>query len=426
MGNLLKTWVIRYLDPDGRQVRKGTRGARKVREKSSKWYGQYTDADGVRRRVPLSTDKTAARQELARLEREAEHGKVGLTDPHAEAKTAPIAEHIAAYEVPLKKKSKSPKHRAETLRRLRAVLTGAKVRTLGGLYLDPVEAFLVGLVEGGASARTANTYRTSVKAFTRWCVKSKRLPADPLATLDPAKGDQRRQRRALNDGELDALLRVANRRPLDEAMLIRRGKRKGQLAGRVKPAVRERLERLGRERALMYKVMVLTGLRRGELASVRVRDIDFGARPRIELPGSATKNDEVASLPLRPDLASELGQWIAENGKGAGDRVFRVPVELVKILKRDLKAAGIAYRDDRGRTVDVHALRHTTATHLARAKVAPRVAQQFMRHSDIKLTMQVYTDLQLLDETEALAALPDMKLDGAARTEGQGRGAIAG
>jgi integrase len=89
-------------------------------------------------------------------------------------------------------------------------------------------------------------------------------------------------------------------------------------------------------------------------------------------------------------------------------------VELVKILKRDLAWAGIAYRDGRGRTLDVHALRHTTATSLSRAQVAPRVAQAFLRHSDIKLTMQTYTDPRLLDESEALSALPDLPLPGGA------------
>lgn len=44
--------------------------------------------------------------------------------------------------------------------------------------------------------------------------------------------------------------------------------------------------------------------------------------------------------------------------------LFNVPASLVKILDRDLAAAGIAKRDERGRTVDVHALRHTFATHL--------------------------------------------------------------
>jgi hypothetical protein len=38
-----------------------------------------------------------------------------------------------------------------------------------------------------------------------------------------------------------------------------------------------------------------------------------------------------------------------------------------------------------------------------------------MRHSDIKLTMQVYTDPELLDETEALEAMPDLPITGDSR-----------
>jgi hypothetical protein len=47
---------------------------------------------------------------------------------------------------------------------------------------------------------------------------------------------------------------------------------------------------------------------------------------------------------------------------------------------------------------------------MGRGKVTPRVAQGFMRHSDIKLTMQTYTDPKLLDESEALTALPALPL----------------
>ena len=74
--------------------------------------------------------------------------------------------------------------------------------------------------------------------------------------------------------------------------------------------------------------------------------------------------------------------------------------------------AGIPKVDDRGRTVDVHALRHTTGTHLSKGGVAPRTAQAVMRHSSIDLTMNTYTDPRLLDVAGALDALPDLPLNG--------------
>lgn len=77
--------------------------------------------------------------------------------------------------------------------------------------------------------------------------------------------------------------------------------------------------------------------------------------------------------------------------------VYEVPAGLLRILDRDLKAAGIPKRDDRGRTVDGNAMRTTFGTLLSKTGTAPRTAQAALRHSDIKLTTGVYTDLRLPD-----------------------------
>jgi integrase len=54
---------------------------------------------------------------------------------------------------------------------------------------------------------------------------------------------------------------------------------------------------------------------------------------------------------------------------------------------------------------DVHALRHIFGTLLSNGNVAPRTAQAAMRHSSLDLTMDVYTDPQLLDVAGAQSAL---------------------
>jgi integrase len=353
---------------------------------------------------------------LADLVRKEEWRKAGLIDPHEEQKKAPIESQIGDYEAHLRNKGVSRKHLVETIRRLRAVLKDCKIRALAEFRIDSVERFLASMAErgdSGPSTRTRNTYRTSAKAFSKWCFKTRRLGEDVLASLEPASGAIRRQRRALTDEELTKLLKTTRERPLKEALTVRRGKKKGQLEADIRPEVRADLERLGWERSLMYKVLVMTGLRRGELQALEARNLSLDSeRPRLTLPGALTKNGDEASIPLVATVATELKEWLAATGRKGSDRVFRVPLELIKILKRDLKAAGIPYRDDRGRTVDVHALRHTTATMLARAKVSPRIAQLFMRHSDIKLTMQVYTDPRLLDEEEALNAFPELPSGG--------------
>jgi integrase len=72
--------------------------------------------------------------------------------------------------------------------------------------------------------------------------------------------------------------------------------------------------------------------------------------------------------------------------------------------------------DQRGRTLDVHALRHTFGTHLSLAGVSPRVAQAAMRHSSLDLTMNIYTDPTLLDVAGAVNALPELSAAAPART----------
>src|SRR5262245_45753575 len=75
-----------------------TRKGDRIRLLTKKWYGEYRDADGVLRCVPLSTDKTAAGQMLAELVRKAEFRKANITDPHEAHRKRPLAEHLGEWE----------------------------------------------------------------------------------------------------------------------------------------------------------------------------------------------------------------------------------------------------------------------------------------------------------------------------------------
>ena len=85
-----------------------------------------------------------------------------------------------------------------------------------------------------------------------------RIPGLAVAVADQ-RADTRRQRRALTEEELARLLDAAQRRPLADALMVRRGKAKGKPLANLSPETRDELIRLGRERALIYKTLVLTG-----------------------------------------------------------------------------------------------------------------------------------------------------------------------
>lgn len=78
------------------------------------------------------------------------------------------------------------------------------------------------------------------------------------------------------------------------------------------------------------------------------------------------------------------------------------------MLRRDLKAAGIKPKDAAGRVLDFHGQRTTFITGLSRSGVSPAMAQKLARHSDIKLTMDVYTRLEMAELGDAVSRLPKL------------------
>jgi len=264
--------------------------------------------------------------------------------------------------------------------------------------------------------------------------------------------DRRHERRALTADELARLLEVARKRPLAEygRESIKKGgggkrparsratwerdplsyenldaacdRARDALIGN--PAFMEKLERTGRERRLLYLTLAMTGLRKGELASLTIGQIELtGPVAYAVLRPAHEKNRKGSNIPLRADLVAELNAWLADRltelqdqaraeGKPIPVRLppttplFNVPTGLTRIFDRDLAVADIPKRDERDRVVDVHALRVTFCSHLLAAGVPLRTAQVAMRHSKPELTARVYSDPQLLDVAGALDSLP--------------------
>lgn len=136
---------------------------------------------------------------------------------------------------------------------------------------------------------------------------------------------------------------------------------------------KQRLERLGRERSILYLLAVSTGLRHNELCQLAIEQIHFDSvpRPYIELLAVQAKSGRGASLPLRVEIVAELRAYLAECGPVApGAKLFRSP-PTIRVFDGDLQAAGISKKDARGWVLDIHALRHTFGTHLSAVDVHP-------------------------------------------------------
>jgi integrase len=66
----------------------------------------------------------------------------------------------------------------------------------------------------------------------------------------------------------------------------------------------------------------------------------------------------------------------------------------------------LKYVDSQGKYADFHGLRHTFVTNLARANISPKMVQTLARHSDIKLTMSIYTHVAPVEQAAAIKSLP--------------------
>ena len=456
----------------------GKDGSQRIVVEAATYLAKYRDGQGIVCEVSTGCrDEAAARCVLNELERRSELVRAGVLSSHedrtADHQRSPVSEHFDAYLTSMIVSGKSAYHIRDTKRLAKRVFENCSMKTLRDIDAVMLEDWLAARLNEGMAARTRNRYLQAVNGFCGWCVRNGRLSSNPVACIAKAdeKCDRRKVRRALSEDELRRLLHVVRWRPLAEYGRETEHKEAEHVARKrdtwkaapltfetLDAAVErarerlacnlkliEQLEHRGRERQLIIKTLVTTGLRKGELASVRLRNLNLDdERPSLTLEAKNEKNRQGNTLPLRADLAAELREWLIDRAtkrrldaanaptikfdRKAGsdprsrankeqgrwlmpdELLFDVPDGLVKILDRDLQAAGISKRDDRGRTLDVHALRTTFGTHLSKAGVSLRTAQAAMRHSDPKLTANIYTDPRLLDVHGAVEALPTLSL----------------
>src|SRR5262245_8408997 len=301
-----------------RKVPAGTPGAKKLKKKSSKWYGRVP---GSAKPTPLSTNKVAAQQLLAELVRKAELGRAGIGDPFEEHRKRPLSEHLADFRRELEARGNAPRYTDLVVSRLQDLLRDCGFCFTSDFSASRVMDWLAGLrlqgrtcvalvpgkdwftrnevarvlgvkpasvppvvrrhrlqatghgkarrypratVEAlrdrlcrGAGTETTNQYLSHLKAFCNWLVKDRRLGASPVAHLEPGNVgvDRRHDRRELDADELRRLLTAAR----DSGRSFR--------------------GLCGRDRFHLYAAACGTGFRAGALARLTPERFDLAGDP---------------------------------------------------------------------------------------------------------------------------------------------------
>ena len=125
-----------------------------------------------------------------------------------------------------------------------------------------------------------------------------------------------------------------------------------------------------------------TGLRRGDIDSLNIRDIDFETNS-ITTTSRKTKKS-MASRPVSAEVMSELSKYVCGLSVGQ-EKLFRTKFNHRKWRKVCIEA-GLA-------ELKFHDLRRTFCSLLAQNGVSTAVAQRLLEHSSPHLTTKVYTNV---------------------------------
>jgi site-specific recombinase XerD len=212
----------------------------------------------------------------------------------------------------------------------------------------------------GLAAATVKRRLACLRAMFAWLVRREALDVSPFARIELRIRLPARLPRCLEAGDLRRLMRHRAAHGSDSALAI--------------------------------ALLLATGMRVGELAALRVGDVDAVAgRLRILGKGSRERTVFVTDTRLGEELRSYINARHGGRAQAAEPRLLMDgagrPLSSARIRKAiaDLgRAAGLARR------ITPHMLRHTAATMLLESGTDIRFVQRLLGHRSI-LTTQIYT-----------------------------------
>jgi integrase len=322
-------------------------------------------------------DKSVAQKMLddwfRQMEREA-HGLTSVTGKEKAAAEKPLLKHLQTYLHEQSVLGLNDRYMLQIENQLKRLIEECDWQYIQNVDKASFNAWRAN--NGTLSPKTLNQYLGAITGLLKWLVENEHLKKNPLEGVRrvSSKKWEEDSPRALTEKEVEALLSIAG------------------------------------PRRAVYATAVLTGIRRGELKQLRVGDIvlDVSA-PYILVRSSVAKNGKEECVEV-PAVLLDILRGV-KAGRSAGEKAFEFPTW--KTFQRDLTLAGIARRDEEGRKASFHSLRHTICTEGLKAGIAPRVMQKMMRHSDIRLTTETYTDTARLPVAAEVNRLPTYGLVGA-------------
>lgn len=309
------------------------------RIEKSKIYYAFGAIPGSRRPIPLATTKAESVAMLARIIAGTEAIKI---------KT--LSSHLSNWAAALKLAGITRARQNEVVAKVRRILEAAGVTASKTISAEQARAVFTkwDSEKRRWSAQTKAHYLKALNQFLRHAA----LPAIRI-TLPVIRANKTYQRGALTLEQASTLVTTtANSRTTFRGLD-------------------------GHRRALLYRLILTTGLRRKEAMALTPAHLRAS---RISLIAGETKNRRAANIDVGPALSTALATITGRLFPGTWHDRSAV------MVRKDAAAAGVTTTT----RLDLHSLRHTFITWCA-AKFRVEVTQQLARHSTSVLTLDYYT-----------------------------------
>lgn len=239
--------------------------------------------------------------------------------------------------------------------------SSSKVKKIEKVNKDDVRSFLIDLSRKNMSHRSINRKLASLRSYYLFLQKIQRITLNPLNEISCLK-EKKEAQVAFSTNEIERLL-----------------------SHKIFSA-----DFSGYRDQLILKMLYYTGMRRGEIIALCLKDVDIHAKSLLVM----GKRKKERKIPIRESLAKEINHYIslraayAKEGENAlfitkkGQKTY--PKYIYNIVHKYLALVSLKTKKS------PHMLRHTFATHLLDHGADLNSIKELLGHTSLAAT-QIYT-----------------------------------
>jgi integrase len=226
-------------------------------------------------------------------------------------------------------------------------------------------------VKVGVKDSTIKTYWSKMNAFFKWLHAKSLIVVNPLSTIKPPQPVYDDQR-ALEREEIHKIISAITLHS-NTSLILKRD-------------------------MAMLSILVFCGLRRNELISLQIRDINIENR-LLTVRAETSKSKKTRLIPMNPTLMLHLTEYLKELRKCGKRTQYLIVASNTDngITKHGLKHWVNRLNILSGVKFHVHRFRHTFACNLAKQNVSAVKIQKLLGHADLRMTMTYLRSLTVED-----------------------------